>query len=156
MSVFRIALLALVLLLSACDESETSPGAPSPSENDATVVPVTPVEKPDGVPEAARPVTETEVLGQVVREPDTTPEGVRTRRIEELVCAERVMTLRTDEETIYAAIDCEGVPMGDQLELFLEQEAAIQLEVSEDRSRVLIETLNGSQAEFTVAGIWVD
>jgi hypothetical protein len=155
-NVLRVTLIALVLLLCACDDSESTPSTPSPSENDATVVPVTPVEKPDDVPESARPVTENEVLGQVIREPDTTPDGVRTRRIEELVCAERIMTLRTDEETIYAAIACDGVPQGDQLELFLLQEAGIQLEVSDERSRILIETINGSQAEFTVAGIWVE
>ena len=36
------------------------------------------------------------------------------------------------------------------------EEVALILEVAEVRYRVLIETLSGAQAEFTVAGIWVE
>ena len=40
--------------------------------------------------------------------------------------------------------------------LFIGAEVALILEVADVRYRVLIETIPGGQAEFTVAGIWVD
>jgi hypothetical protein len=65
------------------------------------------------------------------------------------------MTISTDEETVYSAISCDNVPQGEQVEPFL-TDAAIEFEVSDERSRVLIETIDGHVAEFTVAGIWVE
>jgi hypothetical protein len=151
-----LVLTAFALLTGACSESDTTPTPPSPSDNDATVVPVTPAEKPVAVPDAAEAVTESEVLGQITREAGGTPEGIRTREIEGLSCDDDVMTLATEQETIYAVIQCDGVPVGDQLDLFLGQEAAIELEAGATRFRVLIETIEGSQAEFTVAAIRVE
>jgi hypothetical protein len=150
-------LLALSVLVACDDNDQTGPQATtSPSENDATVVPVTPVDKPAGVPSEAAPVTESEALGQITRGVGGTPEGVSTRQIEDITCTDDVMLIVTDEEVIYAAIECDRVPQGEQVAPYLESEAAIEFEISEERSRVLIETTSGNQAEFTVAGIWVD
>jgi hypothetical protein len=152
--------LLLAVFVVACDSGNDN-GLPettntaSPSENDATIVPVTAAGKPATVPEDATAVTETQALGQISRSGGT-PEGVQTRQIEELTCDGDVMTMQTDQETIYSAIPCDSVPQGGQLEPFLEKDAAIELEVGADRSRILIETIDGSQAEFTVGGIWVE
>jgi hypothetical protein len=151
--------LLLAVFVVACDGGDN--GSPettntvSPSENDATIVPVTDASRPAAVPEDATAVTETQALGQISRSGGT-PEGVQTRQIEDLACDGDVMTIQTDQETIYAAIPCDSVPQGGQVEPFLETDAAIELEVGADRSRILIETIEGSQAEFTVGGIWVE
>lgn len=159
---FRIAFVAAVVLLTvltACsngDESApTATVSPLPP-NDSTIALVTPVAKPRTVPETARTVEQTATLGRIVRRANEAPQAVMTRRLLDAGCQDDVLVIETSEETIYAALRCDRFWDGDTKEVFLGEQVAIVLEVTEARFRVLIETLAGAQAEFTVAGIWVE
>ncbi len=97
----------------------------------------------------------TTTLGRIVRRADEAPEAVKTRRLVNAACELGVLRLGTSEEMIYAALPCDRFWDRDAKKVFLGEQVAIVLEVTEVRYRVLIETLAGAQAEFTVAGIWV-
>lgn len=80
-------------------------------------------------------------------------------------CNADVIVLTTSEETIYAVLPalapdqtarpCDRFWSQEVAAVFIGAEAAIVLEVAEVRFRLLIDTIAGAQAEFTVAGIWV-
>jgi hypothetical protein len=57
---------------------------------------------------------------------------------------------------VYAALTCDLFSEDQFTDLFQGKQAAIVLEVSEERFRILIETLDGAQAEFSPVGIWVE
>ena len=78
------------------------------------------------------------------------------RRLESATCRDDLMVIDTSEETIYAALPCDRFWDAATRAAFLNAEVAVVLEVTEARFRVLIETLTGTQGEFTVAGIWVE
>lgn len=160
---FRIAPVAIVLfviaLAPACNEGERSPpgsGTPLPSPTATVIVRVTPPPRPTAVPETSRPIEQTTTLGRITRRAEEEPQTVALRDLISGTCQDDVMTLRTSEETIYAALLCERFSQDQFDELFAGQQVAIVLEVTEERFRVLIDTLGGAQAEFTVDGIWVE
>jgi hypothetical protein len=66
------------------------------------------------------------------------------------------MTIVTSDETIHASLQCDRFSEDVFRDQFAGRQAALVLEVTEERFRVLIETLDASQAEFTVEGIWVE
>ena len=80
-------------------------------------------------------------------------------------CNADIIVLTTSEETIYAVLPalpagqaarpCDRFWSQEVAAVFIGAQAAIVLEVSEVRFRLLIDTIAGAQAEFTVAGIWV-
>ena len=155
----RIALVAAasLVLLSACDGSGDDPSPlRSPSQNDATIVPVTPAAKPDTVPEAAFAIETTTTLGRIIRRAGQDPQAVMTRSLLSATCNADVLVIATSQETIHAALLCDRFWTPEVSVIFIGEEVALILEVAEVRYRVLIETLDGAQAEFTVAGIWVE
>ncbi len=158
---YRISLVAIPLLLSllaACGDGQVEPRATHspPSLNGSTVVPVTPVAKPTSVPESAAKVVETTELGRIERRANAPPEGIDTRELTDAACEDDVLVLETSDETIYAALPCDRFQEDQVEDVVLDQEVAIVLEVTDVRFRVLIETLEGALAEFTVAGIWLE
>jgi len=100
-------------------------------------------------------VTQTAALGRLTRVAGGTPQPVNLRRLVDASCRDALMTIRTSLETIYAALPCDRFLDDNAKQQFLGKDAAITLEVTRERYRVLIETLNGAQAEFTVDGIWL-
>ena len=117
---------------------------------------VTPPPRPTSVPEAAQGVSQTTTLGRITRRAEEEPQTVGLRELEDAVCQNELVILTTSEETIYAAIPCERFWDDRAKDLFVGEQIAIVLEVSEERFRVLIETLGAAEAEFTVDGIWVE
>lgn len=146
-----IALCAILLAACAGDDSIPSSGSNAPADG-----PVTVVEKPPGLPEAAQTIDETLALGQIERQANQPPIATETRRLEETSCEDAVMVFQTSVETIYAARSCDGFWDAESKQLFLGKEVAIVLEVTDERLRVLVETLEGDQAQFTVDGIWLE
>lgn len=119
------------------------------------------------MPQSARPVDQTTTLGRIVRRANEAPLAIMTRRLLNAACQDNTMVFETSEEMIYAVFEtseettdavapCSRFWDRDTVEAFSGEEIAIVLEVTEARFRVLIETLAGAQAEFTVAGIWVE
>jgi hypothetical protein len=141
----------------ACDDEEPGPEASAspPLDNASTIVPVTPIDKPDNVPEAAAATQSTTQLGHIERRANQEPETTEVRELRDAGCEGDVITLETSQETIYLATPFDWFLDDEQLTQFVGQEMAIVLEVTEERFRVLIETVPGAQAEFTAAGIWV-
>ena len=86
-----------------------------------------------------------------------------TRGLASASCQDDVLRFETSEETIYAvfptatgsAVPCDRFWDDESTLDFVGKQVAIVLEVTKERFRVLIETLDGYQGEFTVAGIWV-
>lgn len=120
-----------------------------------TAVVVTPSDKPTAVPAAARPVAQTTKLGAITRQAGPTPQVRDLRRLIDASCADGLLTISTSKETIYATLPCDRFWDEKSKQQFVSKEAAITLEISARRQRILIETLDGAQAEFTVEGIWV-
>lgn len=153
-----IVLAGALAVLAACDSG--GPGVlPEPTARPnigSTVVPVTPAEKPQTVPQEAQAVEQSATLGRIIRRANEGPQAVRTRSIEGATCQDDLMVIDTSVETIYAALPCDRFWDADARDVFLNAQVAIVLEVTETRFRVLIETLTGARAEFTVAGIWVE
>lgn len=147
-----ICLLGLFLLAAACGDD----GASSFTSNAPPLGPVTPVARPPGVPSAAQAVEATTTLGDIVRRARQTPEQIETRLLHDATCADGVLRLATSEETIYAALPCDRFWDDAAKSLFVNQDTAIVLEAGMERLRILIETVAGAQAEFTVGGIWVE
>lgn len=146
----RLLLAALALLpalLLACGSD--SPAAPGG-------VTGTPPGRPASVPAAAEAVGQTRTLGEIVRRANVEPQGRDTRRLDDASCQNGVLVLATSEETVYGGLDCGGFWTPDFEQLFEGTDVALQLEVSGGRYRILVETLPGAQAEFTVSAIWLD
>jgi len=157
---FAPALAALCLLLgTGCGDGDGATGpttfSPSP-QNGASGPPVTPPPKPAAVPELAQPVTGTIRFGSIERRANEPPQATGTRELAGASCAEALMTIETSQETIYAGLPCDRFGNQEVQEAFQGQQVAIVLEVGSARFRVLLETLSGAQAEFTVEGIWVE
>lgn len=159
----KITLCSLVLLsfASACKVNNTSIHAPTGTSstvaatNITTAISRTPKGAPTALPPAARVVAQTAALGRLTRVAGGTPQPVDLRRLIDASCQNGLMTIRTSLETIYAALPCDRFLDESAKQQFLAKDAAITLEVTADRYRVLIETLDGAQAEFTVDGIWL-
>jgi hypothetical protein len=166
---FFLALLAVGLLTAAaCGDGDD--GSPAPPEggsptltNGATIVPVTPIARPDSVPESARAVEQTTNLGRIVRRAEQDPQAIMIRELVDASCENDVVRIETAEEVIYAAFPplagaapCDRFWDEESAALFVGEQAALVLELSEERARVLIETLAGAQSEFTVGGIWLE
>ena len=143
----------VIVLLAACGGSGGTTPPASPNVSDAS--PVTAVDRPAGVPTAALAIETTTQLGDIVRSADEPPQGVGTRTLRDASCEDGVLTLMTSEGTIYAALPCDRFWGEEQRRQFVGQEVAIMVEVTAERFRILIETLAGAQAEFTVGGVWL-
>ena len=151
-------LVVFLLLLAGCsDNGSSTNGAVSPDNDtpDAAVTPVTPVPEPPGVPDTATPLTSTAQLGRITRRAGEASEPVATRDLNAASCQDGLLTIETSNETIYAALDCGSFWDEPTAANFLGQPAALTLEASDTRFRILIETLDGAQAEFTVGGVWL-
>jgi len=164
MARFALPLAALLLLatLLACKvdtsfpSATATPGAPgSPTPTTAPDVSRTPGAVPAGVPDTAHPVEQTATLGQITRQAGQTPEAAGLRKLLDAFCQDGVMIIQTSQETIFAALPCDRFWDEQAKEHFLNQQVAITLEVTEERFRVLLQTLDGAQAEFTVDGFWL-
>ena len=162
---FRFAFIAPVaaslVFLAACGiGDEPAPTAPatvsSTPHNDPTIAPVTPIPRPASVPEAARFVGQTTTLGRIIRAADQPPRAVAVRGLLTATCQEDILLIQTSQEAIYAELPCTRFWDPATAASFTGQPAAIVLEVTQERFRILIETLAGAQAEFTVNGIWVE
>ena len=147
-------LMSLFVVLAACAGEEGT--APPSSTNVYSGPPVTPVEKPQGVPAQAALVEETTTLGRIEREAPGQTERIDTRRLQGASCRNDVIVFETSEETIYAARSCDGFWDAAAQNAFVEHDVAIVLELTDRRFGILIETLEGAQGEFTVGGIWVE
>ena len=156
-----VPVLAMLCLLlgAACDDDGGTAGptmfSPSP-QNGSEGPPVTPPPKPAGVAQAAQPVTQTVRLGSIERRANEPPQAIDTRELLGASCAEALMTIETSEETVYAGLSCDRFWDEAAQEAFQGEQVAIVLEVGSERFRVLLQTLSGAQAEFTVEGIWVE
>lgn len=151
---------ACLLLATACggsgDGGTAAPTASSPSPQNGTGGPlVTPPPKPAGVPEPARAVSETLRLGSIERRANQPPLTTDTRELIAASCDASLMTIETSGETIYAGLPCDRFWDEQAQKAFRGQQVAIVLEVGGERFRILIESLAGAIAEFTVDGIWV-
>ncbi|MEX2158395.1 MAG: hypothetical protein WEB04_03245 [Dehalococcoidia bacterium] len=107
------------------------------------------------MPDTAAPLLTTAQLGRINRRAGEAPEPIATRDLNDAACQDGLLTIETSSETIYAALDCSSFWDEAIAASFLGQPAAITLEASGTRFRVLIETLDGAQAEFTVGGVWL-
>lgn len=147
----------LLLFLAGCADGSSPNGAVSPDNDtpDAAITPVTPVPQPAGVPDTAAPLVSTAQLGRINRRAGEVPEPIATRDLNDASCQDGLLTIETSSETIYASLDCGSFWDEPTAANFLGQPAAITLEASGTRFRVLIETLDGAQAEFTVGGVWL-
>jgi len=121
----------------------------------ASAVLTPPAQPTVSVPDAARPVEQTTTLGQITRKAKQTPETNGLRKLLDAFCQDGLMIIQTSRETIYAALPCDRFWDDQARDQFLNKQVAIVLEVAKERSRVLLETLDGAQAEFTVNGLWV-
>lgn len=163
MARLTLGLALLASIAAGCNSDGADDGAPTEARaTDAegtpepTVVIVTPPPPPEGVPPQAEGVGQTMTLGRIVRRANAAPEAMMPRVLSDATCDDGIVTLTTDQETIYAALPCDRFWTDEQKALFVGGELAIQLEASEERYRILIETLDGAQTEFTVDGIWVE
>jgi hypothetical protein len=160
--VLRIALgvaaVSLVFLAACGNGEEATPTAPGPatSQNDATAVRVTPAARPETVPETARPVGQTTTLGRIVRRANEPAQAIAVRGLLDAGCEDDTLVMETSQETIYATLPCTRFWDAESAAAFLNQPVAVQLEVTQARLRILVETVEGAQAEFTVSGIWVE
>jgi hypothetical protein len=157
------AALLLLALLSGCKVNNLStiatftPASTSRGTVVATASAVlTPAAQPTvSVPDTARAVEQTTTLGQITRKAKQTPEANGLRKLLDAFCQDGLMIIQTSRETIYAALPCDRFWDDQARDQFLNKQVAIVLEVAKERSRVLLETLDGAQAEFTVNGLWV-
>lgn len=116
---------------------------------------VSPGAKPADVPAAATPVVQTSTLGEITRRAKETPQSESLRTLTDGRCANGLLTIHTSQETIYAALTCDKFDNDQFAQLFAGKQAALVLEVGPDRYRILIETIDAAQAEFTPDAIWV-
>lgn len=144
----------LLLAGAACDD--TSSGGSPDLDNGVDGPPVTPIERPASVPPEALELQEDTTLGRIERRANQSPNGIDTRSLLTAACQDDVMALWTDAETIHASLPCDRFWDDDTVRAFSSQEVAIKLTVDGKRFQIFIETLPGGQAEFTVAGIWIE
>ena len=133
----------------------TTAGPGSTNEPTAAVR-VSPAAKPTDVPAAATPVVQTSELGQITRSAQETPETDALRELIDGTCANDLLTIRTPVETIYAALTCDKFSNDQFAQLFTGKQASLVLEVTPNRYRIMIQTIDGAQAELTPDGIWVE
>jgi hypothetical protein len=127
------------------------------STNEVTAAPlVSPEERPADIPAAAPPIVQTSTLGEITRQASETPELHALRVLESANCKNDLLVIRTSIETIYAVLTCDKFSDEQFAQLFAGQSAALVLEVSSQRYRILIETIDGAQAELTPDGLWVE
>lgn len=100
-------------------------------------------------------VVETTTLGTITRQANQPPQGNETRRLLDARCEGGQSSFTTSEETIYATDDCDGFWDDPAKQLFVGKDVAIVLEVTPQRLRILIDSLDGAHSEFTVDGIWL-
>ncbi|MEX0785960.1 MAG: hypothetical protein WD939_04930 [Dehalococcoidia bacterium] len=151
-----VPILVIVIALAGCsDGGSTSTGTPEPT-NGGSFDPVTPVARPDSVPEGARTIEEMTVLGQIERRANAAPETIDTRTLLTAACESEVMVLWTDQEIIHAALPCDRFWDIGTVQAFSGQEVAVVLDVTDQRFQIFVETVPGAQSEFTVSGIWVE
>jgi len=164
MARFALPLAALLVLAAfpACKVDTLAPSAtatpgaaPASTQTAAPNVSRTPAAVPSAVPDTAHPVEQTAGLGQITRHAGQTPETAGLRKLLDAFCQDALMIIQTSQETIYAALPCDRFWDDQAREHFLNKQVAITLEVTEERFRVLVQTLDGAQAEFTVDGFWV-
>lgn len=149
-------IVVIAFALAACGgDGSTSTGTPDPT-NGGSFVPVTPVTRPDSVPEGARAILEHTVLGQIERRANAAPETIDTRTLLTAACESDVMVLWTDREIIHAALPCDRFWDIGTVQAFSGQDVAIVLDVTDQRFQIFVETVPGAQSEFTVSGIWVE
>jgi hypothetical protein len=152
------ALLLLATLLS-CKVNNLSGSATATPATPAvaTASPVlTPLAQPTtSVPDTARPVQQTTTLGQITRKAKQTPQTTGLRKLLDAFCQDGLMIIQTSQETIYVALPCDRFWDDQAKQSFLNKQVAIVLEVTPQRSRVLLDTLDGAHAEFTVNGLWL-
>ena len=155
----QIVLASLVwasLALVACGGGASTPAATaSPTGGGTPPVRVTPGDRPMGIPRTARAVVETTTLGTITRKANQPPQGNGTRTLLDARCEGGQISFTTSEETIYAPHACDGFWDDKAKQLFVGKEVAIVLEVTSERLRILIDTLEGARSEFTVSGIWL-
>jgi hypothetical protein len=153
-----VLLVCALVSLSACDPDDDGPSPPNdlPFETSGptVVVQVSPPPRPTDVPLEATPIVQTARLGAIMRE-DPTPQAEALRTLTDASCVNDILTLHTTLETVYAALTCD-LFSAEQFAAFLNKDASVTLEVQTDRFRILIETMDGSQAQFTPTGIWVE
>jgi hypothetical protein len=157
------AALLLIASLSACKVNTMSTtGTVTPASTSATPVLATaspalsPPAQPTGsVPDTARPVEQTTTLGQITRQAKQTPQTTGLRKLLDAFCQDGLMIIQTSQETIYADLPCDRFWDDQAKQDFLNKQVAILLEVTPQRSRVILDTLDGAHTEFTVNGIWV-
>ncbi len=116
---------------------------------------LTPLARPTSVPDTAHAVGQTTTLGQITRRAQQTPQTTDLRKLLDAFCQDGLMIVQTSRDTIYAGLSCDRFWDDRARAQFLIKQVAIVLEVTPARFRVLIETLDGAQAEFTVSGLWV-
>lgn len=129
---------------------------PQATSAPTVAAPVSPGAKPADVPAAATPVVQTSSLGEITRQAKETPQSEALRTLTDGRCANGLLTIHTSQETIYAALTCDKFDNDQFAELFANKQASLVLEVQPKRYRILIETIDGAQAEFTPDGIWVE
>jgi len=130
--------------------------SPEATRAPTVAAPVSPGAKPTDVPGAATPVVQTSTLGEITRRAKETPQTNSLRELKDGICANDLLTIHTSLETIYAALTCDRFDNEQFTQLFAAKQASLVLEVTPDRYRILIETVDGAQAEFTPDGIWVE
>ena len=154
-----LAPLLLVAFLISCAEATPNQNRHaeiSPTIEATSSFVITPPPAPGGVPAAATGVGRTMTLGTIVRRAGETPQGIMSRRLVDASCTSGLLVLETSAETIFATLPCDRFWDDTASEVFFGKEVSIQLEVTEERFRVLIETIDGALSEFTVGGIWVE
>lgn len=155
--VFLLTAAACLSALLACSDGDANggPGSPPPV-NDSGITPISPVPRPASVPETAIRIEQTTSLGRIARRAEEPPQTSMTRELLDATCSDDVVVLETSEETIYTAVSCDGFWDAEAAALYVGETVAIVLEITELRARVLIETLPGAIAQFSVGGIWIE
>jgi hypothetical protein len=158
-----VAALVLIASLSACKvNTRSTTGTLTPASTSAATVlatasaVLTPHPQPtSSVPDTARPVEQTTTLGQITRQAKQTPQTTGLRKLLDAFCQDGLMIIQTSQETIYVALPCDRFWDDQAKQEFLNKQVAIVLEVTPQRSRVILDTLDGAHTEFTVNGLWV-
>lgn len=108
------------------------------------------------MPETAFEVLSGIRLGQFIRSANEPTVGEATRQLEAVSCQNDVAVLSTSTETIYMTLACDNFLAPGSEEIFIDKEVAIVLDVDGERPQVFLETIEGAQAQFSPAGIWLE
>jgi hypothetical protein len=152
-SICLAALLSCLAFAAACSGRTSFPTSTSVP---TVPVRVSPPARPTEVPKTTHAVDQTIALGSITPEPRATPQTAGLRTLVDASCKNDLAIFHTSQETIYAALPCDRFWDDRSKQYFVNKQVAIVLEVSTSRFRVLIQTPDGAQAEFTVQGIWVE